>query len=152
MERECFFRTLRNSVFGLDNAFNHYLHRWNMNGTSFKVLYELYCVPEGLEPAVLADRTGTVRPAVTVILNSLEEQGYLIRKIRPGDRRKRIAALTPQGVQFAGEVIACCLQMEKEVFDSFPAEELFQMLSTFTALSERLRERLLSRKAGDPES
>lgn len=59
----------------------------------------------GMAPSSLSDRLMVKRPAVTIMLNSLEDKGYVRRERDPcgRDRRKIQVFLTAQGIQTVEE-------------------------------------------------
>ena len=60
-----------------DAAYSKLLKRWNLSLNALWVIDLLYRHPEGVEPAVIAELTHTLRQTVTVVLNDLEERGCL---------------------------------------------------------------------------
>ena len=45
----------------------------------------------------LADPIGTDAPAATVLVNDLEERGFVVRELNPEDKRAKFVSLTPEG-------------------------------------------------------
>ena len=48
----------------------------------------------------IADKIHRTRPTVTVLVNKLEKNGYVTRKVSPQDNRFTFIELTPQGEKF----------------------------------------------------
>lgn len=61
---------------------------------------------EEITPSFLSQRLEVKRPAVTIMLNSLEEKGYVsrIRKQNAADKRKICILLTPKGKEFVERI------------------------------------------------
>ena len=85
-----------------DAAYSKLLKRWNLSLNALWVIDLLYRHPEGVEPAVIAELTHTLRQTVTVVLNDLEERGCLYREPNLTDRRRKRIRLTPAGRKFCG--------------------------------------------------
>ena len=80
--------------------------------------------PEGVEPAVLAEDTHSLRQTITVVLNDLEGRGYLSRAFHSTDRRRKIIRLTQEGKVFARKVLDAISAAEQEAAAILSAEEL----------------------------
>jgi|GEM_PF-422922 len=52
---------------------------------------------EGLQPSELSEHLRVSRNTVSSLLNALEEQGYIERRIHPTDRRQMLVRITPDG-------------------------------------------------------
>ena len=56
----------------------------------------------GVRPAVLSERLGISKPAVSQALSSLEQKGYIKRDAAPNDRRAVHVCLTDEGLNELG--------------------------------------------------
>ena len=84
-----------------DMAYSKLAHSRNL---SLNMVWAFECLsehPEGVEPAVLAERTNLLRQTMTVVLNDLERQQLVTREFHPTDRRKKVIRLTEKGEQGA---------------------------------------------------
>jgi len=95
-----------------DAAYNKLLKRWNLSTNAYFILEMLQENPEGVEPAVLADKINIVRPAVTVILNDFESKKLILRKEHKTDHRRKHILLSANGRRFADEVINAVHEIE----------------------------------------
>ena len=60
-----------------DNVYTMYLRRWELSLNEYLVLESLREFPKGMQPAQLAERVSIQRQLVTIILNKLEERGFI---------------------------------------------------------------------------
>lgn len=112
---------------------------------SLNMVWAFECLsehPEGLEPAVLAEKTNMLRQAMTVVLNDLEQQGLAIREFHPTDHRKKVIRLTVKGEQVCREVLEAIDQSELEALSELCEEDqrlLFELTTRFCrALVDKL--------------
>ena len=90
--------------------------------------------PEGMEPAVLAEKTNMLRQAMTVVLNDLEQQKLVVREFHPTDHRKKVIRLTTKGEQVCREVLDAIDQSELEALSELCEEDqrrLFELTTRF---------------------
>ncbi|GAB3565050.1 MarR family transcriptional regulator [Amycolatopsis endophytica] len=57
--------------------------------------------PGPLTLGELAERLATDRPYTTLVVDDLEQRGLVSRTVHPGDRRRRLVAVTPAGAEAA---------------------------------------------------
>ncbi|MBR4125798.1 MAG: winged helix DNA-binding protein, partial [Victivallales bacterium] len=81
-----------------------------------------------VEPAVLADDTHMLRQTITVVLNDLEERGYLFRDSHKTDRRRKVIRLTPEGQVFAQTVLSAISNAEQEAASVLSFDEQQRLL------------------------
>lgn len=62
-----------------DLLYDRFLKRHALNLTTYFVLELLYRHPEGVEPAVIAEKVFVLRQTVTVVLNEFEKRGFIRR-------------------------------------------------------------------------
>ena len=112
----------------IDTAYSKLLKRWNLSLNALWVIDLLYRHPEGVEPAVIAESTHTLRQTVTVVLNDLEERGCLYREPNLVDRRRKRIRLTPAGREFCGEVLEAVGRIELGCIAEMSDEEQDQLI------------------------
>lgn len=112
-----------------DNVYAVYLRRWGLSLNEYLVLESLREFPKGIQPAQLAERVSIQRQLVTIILNKLEERGFILRRESRTDHRRKIIRLNPAGCAFAEEVCGAVDQLD---------------LYGLNALSDSERENLLA--------
>lgn len=95
--------------------------------------------PGSLKAADLSDQLNRPRPAITRILNALEERGLIVRTIDPDDRRSINISLTEEGgaaLQKANDTI---LEVAERIVLSLgesETEKLIQLLGRLTDIFE----------------
>ncbi|MPN31497.1 hypothetical protein SDC9_178971 [bioreactor metagenome] len=111
-----------------DLAYVKLLRRWNISLNSTWALEYLRQHPEGVEPAVLAETTRMLRQTVTVVLNDLEDRGFIRREFHPTDRRRKLVRLTPEGEAFAAEMLNAIEKVEVGSFAAMTPHERRMLL------------------------
>ena len=105
-----------------DLLYDRFLKRYGLNLTTYFVLELLHHHPEGVEPAVIAEKVFVLRQTVTVVLNEFEKRGFIRRcESREDHRRKRIL-LTKSGCAFIGEICSELAAIEEETLAEIPVE------------------------------
>lgn len=93
------------------------------------------------------------KPAISQILNGLEDKAYLRRKIDKTDRRKIAVTLTPKGLDILAQSKAHADNMLEAVISRFGEDNTQQLIELFTRLtdvSEEVKQEFLnSDKKGD---
>jgi DNA-binding MarR family transcriptional regulator len=81
---------------------------------------------------VLAEVTGQDRTRIIGVLDELEENGLIERRIDPRDRRMRVIALTPVGREVQAATQRDIRAMEDEVLSHLSAEDRQQLQTLLT--------------------
>ena len=110
-----------------DSAYLKLVRQWGISLNTVWALEYLDKHPDGVEPAVLAEDTHSLRQTITVVLNDLEGRGYLNRAFHSTDRRRKIIRLTQEGKVFARKVLDAISAAEQEASAILSAEELRQL-------------------------
>jgi homoprotocatechuate degradation regulator HpaR len=74
-------------------------------------------------------------PSVTRILKDLEERGLVTRQADPGDRRRTVIALSPEGQKTVKESLRRMVRILREYSDRFGAERLERLMTELRAMS-----------------
>lgn len=110
------------------------------------VLLLLADAPSGLRQNQLAERCGVEAPTMAVLLDRMEQEGWVVRETDPGDRRCKVSLLTERARSLAATVFTEAQRLREEVLEPLSVVELQQCV---TAL-ERLRQHLqVLRNAAD---
>ncbi len=123
-----------------DRVYFRLLQTRNLSYNSYLVLEELLANPEGLEPAVLADRLNIPRQTMTFVLDHLEKDGFLNRNPHPSDRRKKLIRLSPEGLLLSRQVSEDILQRECRAMKALSNMEQQTLLEIYDKLSAAFEE------------
>jgi DNA-binding MarR family transcriptional regulator len=100
-----------------------------------------------LQVKELAKNMGLTPSRITNLLNSLEQKGYIMRKISTQDRRIIKVALTEEGEKFAIDINNKYIQFHKDILSSVSSEtKLEDMLSNLKSFQHTLEIFLKNRK------
>ncbi len=121
-----------------ENVYNTFIKRFRLNKNAFFALDYLNSHPEGEEPAVLAEQLGLTRQMMTIVLNDLDGRGFILRRERQDDHRRKTISLTPSGKLLANDVGKELEDFDIAALAEFSDEEIFTML----AFSKRFYEKL----------
>ena len=89
------------------------------------------------------------RPAISQMLNSLEDRGYICREIDERDRRRLIITLTPKGVNILEAMKEYADRVIAETISRFGEENtvrLISLLNRFADISDELKSETLAAK------
>ncbi len=111
-----------------DSAYLQLVRQWGLSLNTVWALEYLVQCPDGVEPAVLADKTHMLRQTVTVVLNDLESRAYLQRFSHSTDHRKKVIRLTTEGKAFAMRVLHAISEAEQEAISTLTEEEQQRLL------------------------
>lgn len=94
-------------------------------------------ITEGPQRAgALAAAEGVTAPAMTRILNSLEDQGYVVRRPDRADGRASVVEATPSGQALVMAGRSARLQALQSRLDTLPAGRRAQLLDALQALED----------------
>lgn len=112
----------------------------SMSGERF-VLHYLYTMSAQGLPSDISEKMEVSSARVAVILNRLEDKGYILRSIDPQDRRRIVVELTPKGKEIAKEehdkVIGMVEKMLKLLGDQ-DAKDLIRIIQKLSSLSDEI--------------
>ncbi len=125
-----------------ENVYTAFLKRFHVSKNTFFALDYLNSNPEGEEPAVLAERLGLTRQMMTIVLNDLDERGFIIRRERKDDHRRKTILLSKKGKTFADEVCRASENFDLTALAGFSDEEFCGMLDFSTRFYEKIKAQL----------
>ncbi len=82
----------------------------------------------------LADRLACVKSNVTQLVDRLEADGLVTRAPDPGDRRSRLAVLTPAGKEAQARGVLVQRQAERDLFGRLSDDECRRLTEIFGKL------------------
>jgi MarR family transcriptional regulator for hemolysin len=89
----------------------------------------------------LARRVGVQGPTLTHHLDTMADQGLVLRERLPGNRRVQTASLTPAGVATFHRLRGAAAEHDKRIRSSFSDAELSQMRTFLRRLAEDFAEK-----------
>lgn len=78
-------------------------------------------------------------PSVTRILKELEARGFLVRETDPADRRRTLAALTPEGRELFKIISRDVIRVMGEYADRFGSDRMDRLLTELRALTAAIK-------------
>lgn len=98
----------------------------------------------GISVSELSEKTHATRPAVSKMLTSLEDKGYIKRTTSPIDRRVIYITLTEKGQSIIDEALQTMYQVMDNAFQSLGKEDSKELIALMRKLSDALNEQLLT--------
>lgn len=105
--------------------------------TQSKVIFALYMF-SGLTQRELADKIGVETPSLVPIIDKMEEDGYLKRKLDSKDRRLKRIYTTPKTDALWDSMMECGLQIRKVSLNKVSEQEVQSVLNTLKRITENL--------------
>jgi DNA-binding MarR family transcriptional regulator len=108
-----------------------------------RLLYALRCGGPRIMSS-LSGALGVTPRNVTALVDALEEEGLVMRKPHPTDRRATVIELTERGVETTGGMYDEHREAVGELFKGLSGDEQRELLRLLGALREALREKGIS--------
>lgn len=77
--------------------------------------------------------------SLTVLLNRMEEQKMLERRMKDGNRRSLYVYLTPYGKTLAEQVVQSFAELEEKAFCGIPEEKREELMQLFSLVNQNLQ-------------
>lgn len=116
------FIKLMRATESLNNRLNRHLSDVNLTVSQFGALEVLLHLGP-LNQRMIGEKLLKSGGNITMVIDNLEKQGYVIRKKDPDDRRAVLIHLTPEGKRFIEAFFPKHLQKIKEEFSVLSEEE-----------------------------
>ena len=110
----------------------------NMSIARWGALYWLGQQSEGVSQAALADMAGVEPPTLVRVIDQLEAQGLVERKVSATDRRVNLLRLTDAARPLVEEIEIEAERMRMEVLRDLTFEEYESAMNVMSKLRERL--------------
>ena len=107
----------------------------NVTSTQYGALYVLDHV-DNLDQIGLARVLGIDRSTSALVLSKLEQAGWVTRCADPGDRRRRVLRLTPEGQAMLHAIAAPARQVRERLMNAFTPAEQVQFLALLSKFVE----------------
>ena len=105
--------------------------------TQSKVMFALYMF-SGLTQRELADKIGIETPSLVPIIDKMEKDGYVKRKLDPKDRRLKRIYTTPKTDALWDSMMECASQIRKVSLKEVSEQEAKSALETIKKITENL--------------
>lgn len=102
--------------------------------TFLRILWET----DGLTQRELSERAGVMEPTTFSALNAMEKLGYVVRRQRPGNRRKVYVYLTPKGRLLKAKLVPLAEDVNRIAVGRVPPEHIAVTRQTLLAIIENL--------------
>ncbi|MDE1725327.1 MAG: winged helix-turn-helix transcriptional regulator [Thaumarchaeota archaeon] len=109
--------------------------------TQAKIIFALY-VQSGATLRDLADKIGVESPTLVPVIDKMEEDGYVKRKLDPKDRRLKRIFTTPKADKLWDSMMDCAAQIRKVSTTSLSEQEIQSAIRIIRKISENLSEYL----------
>ena len=110
----------------------------NMSIARWGALYWLGQAGDGVSQAALAELAGVEPPTLVRVIDQLEAQGLVERRVSPTDRRVNLLRLTEAAKPLVTEIEAEAERLRVELLEGISFEEYQTALSVMHKLGERL--------------
>ena len=105
--------------------------------TQSKVIFALYLF-SGLTQRELADKIGVETPSLVPIIDKMEEDGYVKRKLDPKDRRIKRIYTTNKADALWDSMLECASHIRKVSLKEVSEQEVNSALETIKKITENL--------------
>lgn len=123
----------------LETLFIPFFERHRLSQGRFSVLMRLLDVPEHmLAPSQLADSLGVTRAAISKLLDGLEHNGLIERRLDPTDRRAWLITLTAAAHTLLEEILPPHFQQIRHIMSALTREEQDQLITLLLKLEGHL--------------
>lgn len=102
---------------------NQELEKYDLTITQCGVIRTLHYAGE-LTQAEIADIYASDRATIGLVIQKLQEKGYLEKKLSDNDRRAYVVSLTPKAREIAGEIEKVSIDIEKKAMEGLSQEEI----------------------------
>jgi MarR family transcriptional regulator for hemolysin len=79
---------------------------------------------DGVRQGALAEELGVEAPSVVPLIDAMEREGLVERRVDPGDRRARTLHLSDAGRRLAAEAEIVTARVRADLFTGVPADEV----------------------------
>jgi len=111
------------------------------NGQSlirFQTLFELAINEDGETLTSIAARVGIAGPRLVGVLEELERDGLIERKVDENDRRAKLIVLTPAGEQAVSSMFELEFKLREEFLRGIGTNEMLLILDAVSVMTENL--------------
>lgn len=107
--------------------FTRLFRQYDLTPSQYNILRILRGEAKPMKSLEIADRTITVVPGITGLLDRLEEAGLVHRERSVNDRRKVLVSITPKGTELLKKLDKPLLELHRRVLGHLSADELQEL-------------------------
>ncbi|MFI1303147.1 MarR family winged helix-turn-helix transcriptional regulator [Streptomyces sioyaensis] len=89
----------------------------------------------GVDQSSLAQTTAIDRSTMTALLDRLSARGWVVREVDPGNRRRHVVRITPEGRALLREVAPAVARVDQWTVDQLGDEKVRTLLPLLRALA-----------------
>lgn len=130
------------------NSVDQELRKYGLTASTWRPLYYLGQLGDGVRPKDLAKALDIEPPSVVKLLDRLEAQGYVLRQDSADDRRSKTLHLTDSGRAVHARTIHVSSEVGAQLTDGIDVEELAFCLDVFRRI-EANRQKFLPEEEGE---
>jgi MarR family transcriptional regulator for hemolysin len=93
---------------------------------------------DGLNQRELAEEMAIETPTIVRLLDGMEAQGFIERRVEKTDRRAKQIHMTPKGRALAQEIETLACEIRAELLDGVDPSEKAMALKVMTAMSDNM--------------
>lgn len=130
---------VKSTAKAFESAFDQQLRRKaDITVAQSRVIGTLALVKDGMTQKEIANTIGIEAPTIVPIIDKLEEQGIVIRKLDHNDRRNNLIFLTGKSEAKWELIIECALELEKASRQGLREEELETIKKTLRKIAQNV--------------
>jgi len=130
---------VKSTAKAFESAFDQQLRRKaDITVAQSRVIGTLALVKDGMTQKEIANTIGIEAPTIVPIIDKLEEQGIVIRKLDHNDRRNNLIFLTGKSEAKWELIIECALELEKASRQGLREEELETTKKTLHKIAQNV--------------
>ena len=130
---------VKSTAKAFESAFDQQLRRKaDITVAQSRVIGTLALVKDGMTQKEIANTIGIEAPTIVPIIDKLEEQGIVIRKLDHNDRRNNLIFLTGKSEAKWELIIECALELEKASRQGLREEELETTKKTLHKITQNV--------------
>ncbi len=131
------------SWFRINQTYHLWAQQHGLTDSTLFLLDEIHRTPEGCTLTYLVGKVFLPKQTVSSILQKLEEQGLILRKIHPKDQRNRIITLTKTGQTYVDDLMQQMEQAETNAYLLLSKEEQQAIRQGFSAFASAIEQSFL---------
>lgn len=121
------------------SLYEAYARHCGLVGKSLYILIWLYYTKGGITQKKIVQKTYSSKQVVHATIKNWREKDYIVTCENPKDKRNKLLGLSPEGRQFASEILDPLEEMEVIALSSFSKEEREQFIQLTQRYTHQLK-------------